>query len=372
MKNKPPKYCRHQNGQGYVTVRGKRLYLGKYGSEVSQQRYREIVERILAGIEIEPRPGGSVSVGAVVADYLEHAKAYYRKHDGTPTTEYNGILNAVRHVVRLYGSFDAGRFSMAEMLAYQKALVAHGYRRTTVNQHCHRVKRMFRWAAIAQMVPASIFSELRVVPGLRRDRSEAVESTPVEPVTLEVVRATMPYLNAETAAAVLVQLYCGMRPGEVLGMRPRDIVRTGDIWRYEPATHKTAHRGAALIKAIPPIAQAILMPFMECGADSYIFGGDKPTKTDAYRARIYRAVECANAERRKAREAGADAKDLPRWHPHQLRHTAATTISEALDPQAVQLLLGHATLRTGEVYRQKRAEAVIDAARKMDQIWRSR
>jgi integrase len=46
-----------------------------------------------------------------------------------------------------------------------------------------------------------------------------------------------------------------------------------------------------------------------------------------------------------------------RWHPHQLRHTAATLIRGLFGVEAAQHVLGHATLSATEIYAERNAEA---------------
>jgi integrase len=54
-----------------------------------------------------------------------------------------------------------------------------------------------------------------------------------------------------------------------------------------------------------------------------------------------------------------------RWHPHQLRHTAATELRKEFGLEAAQVVLGHKTLRVTEIYAQKNLAA---AQRIMQQI----
>ena len=50
-----------------------------------------------------------------------------------------------------------------------------------------------------------------------------------------------------------------------------------------------------------------------------------------------------------------------RWHPHQLRHNAATRLRREYGLEAAQVILGHKTLSVTEVY----AEKNVAAARKI-------
>ena len=49
------------------------------------------------------------------------------------------------------------------------------------------------------------------------------------------------------------------------------------------------------------------------------------------------------------------------WHPHQLRHNAATHLRKEYGLEAAQVILGHKTLAATEIY----AEKNQDAARKI-------
>ena len=49
------------------------------------------------------------------------------------------------------------------------------------------------------------------------------------------------------------------------------------------------------------------------------------------------------------------------WHPHQFRHSAATTIRGQFGAEAAQAVLGHAELNTTEIY----AERSLEAARQI-------
>ena len=46
-----------------------------------------------------------------------------------------------------------------------------------------------------------------------------------------------------------------------------------------------------------------------------------------------------------------------RWHPNQLRHTAATMIRRQYGAEAAQAILGHSELSTTEIYAEKNLEA---------------
>ena len=92
-----------------------------------------------------------------------------------------------------------------------------------------RVVRMFKWSAGEATLPASLFETLRLIPSLRRGRTEARETEPVKPVPLADVEATIKHLLPTVAAMVRAQMLTGCRPGEVCKLTPSMFDRSGDV-----------------------------------------------------------------------------------------------------------------------------------------------
>jgi integrase len=73
--------------------------------------------------------------------------------------------------------------------------------------------------------------------------------------------------------------------------------------------------------------------------------------TESYRRAITRACEQAD---RLARQQHPNAKPedvfVPAWHPHQLRHNAATRLRKEFGIEAARVVLGHRTAAVTEVY----------------------
>jgi integrase len=133
---------------------------------------------------------------------------------------------------------------------------------------------MFKWAASHEMLPATVHGQLKTVGALRRGASPAVESDPVEPVPIETVEATKPFLSRQVKALVELQLLTGARGGELLNLRAIDIEMDDakKIWLLRPADHKNAHRGHKRTIIFGPKAQMVIQPFLVGRAlDSFLF-----------------------------------------------------------------------------------------------------
>jgi integrase len=62
------------------------------------------------------------------------------------------------------------------------------------------------------------------------------------------------------------------------------------------------------------------------------------------------------AEKREQRNAWHAAHS---WHPHQLRHNAATRLRKEYGLEAAQVILGHKTLEVTEIYAEKNVAAAM-------------
>src|SRR5262249_24538118 len=151
--------------------------------------------------------------------FLDYAEDHYRRADGTPTNELPQYCQTFRLVRQLYGHTPAREFGPRSLKALRQRMIDAGWTRKLVNQRVGRVRRVFKWAASEELIPAAVYQSLATVTGLQAGRTEARETDPVEPVAEEHVRATLPFLQPGLRAMVQVQLLTGMRPGEVCQLR---------------------------------------------------------------------------------------------------------------------------------------------------------
>ena len=122
MPNKPrhiPGYKLHKpSGQARVIIRGRQIYLGRYGSPESQERYGRIIAEYAAGATATPQPAGPKPAGEnllvveLVAAYWEFAGPYYVK-DGKPTAHLHAVRRALSLLRQLYGKTPAVEFGPA-------------------------------------------------------------------------------------------------------------------------------------------------------------------------------------------------------------------------------------------------------------------
>ena len=405
-----PSYRRHASGQAFVQHRSiptkhHRLYLGKYGTPASEERYQRFIAELTArpfGVQVPRAPTlDGLQVVEVCAAFWEFASSYYVK-DGKPSGWLAHIKMVLRLVRETYGHSPATDFGPLAFKAIRGRLVEAGHSRGYVNKLMAVVPRMFKWAASEQIVPASVYHALKTVEGLKKGRTTAHETTPVRPVEDNVVEETLPHLPAAVADMVQLQRLTGCRPGEVCIIRPCDVDRSGDVWVYRPGSHKTEHHGRERIIYIGPKAQAILCPYLLRAADSFCFSpaetvrqhvaarhagrktplkyGNRPGTNrkrrpkrkpaecytrDSYRRAITRGVAKANKVITEAGGDGGEPELVPAWSPNQLRHSAATEIRKLFGLEAAQVTLGHASADVTQVYAERDARLGIEVAKRI-------
>lgn len=348
-----PKLRRNGDGRAFAVspgTGGKRAYFGEFGTEEAEQKYQIWLSDLLkAQATGEPvgKRRSSVTIVELIDDYLAWSDANHSAGENR-----NNWETLDRLLSPLFGETRAASFGPNALRAFQQHLAAQKvngsprFARTTVNNHVKRVRRFFRWCQSRELLPAGFVQELETVEPLKKGRTPARETAPVQPVPREVWQATLPWLHLKAhlpvRTMIQVQYWCGMRPGEVCSLRPCDIDRTHEVWLYRPAEHKTAHHGKTLIKAIPPDAQALLEPLLDGPADRPLFM--------TIRKRQHTALTYGKAIRTAVKEANSKGVRIPHWSPNQLRHASLTEVRDRLGLEAAQVWGGHSDSATTLIY----------------------
>jgi integrase len=319
-----------QSGQAVVTLPdglGARrdVLLGKYDTPESRAEYlRVLAEWEANGRRLLPRSAeGSapdLSVNELALAYWTFAEAYYG-FDRRKGTAFN-LRDALRIVKELYGHTRAADFGPLALKACRAEMVKKGWSRNYVNAQVDRLRRMFRWAASEQLLPASVYEALRNVEGLRRGRTEARETKKVRPVVPQHVEATLPHMPTIVQAMARLQLLTGCRPDEVCRLRPFDLdMSNPSCWVYRPGSdqgecgeHKTAHHGHERLVLIGPKGQEVLRPYLGTKLDAFCFSpaeAERRRSLDRRAARQSLLTPSQRARKPKARRQRAPQDRYP-------------------------------------------------------------
>jgi integrase len=353
-----PNYRLHKaSGQAVVTLGGKDVYLGKFGTDASKDAYERAV--------LTWRNGGSVvarkaqlpplTIAGMVAAFWRHVEAdglYWKA--GKPTSERGCLALALRPLVELFGSTAAADFKPRDLRVVRDAMVRPvGEKRTkltrqSANKHTHRIRLVFRWAVAESMVPASVWESLCALEPLARGRGDVLESEPIGPAPLRAVVAVLRVVDPHIAALIRLGWLTGARPGELVQLRAEDIDRTRPVWIFRPGRHKNEHRGQSREVPIGPRAQRVLAPYLQARPSGWIFAGrmGQHLTEAAYGTAICRARRSIGCQD---------------WTPNMLRHSAATRIRKRFGIDSARTILGHSDVSMTATY----AEADRAAAAKV-------
>lgn len=430
-KSRKPAYCRHKpSGRAFVKLDGHRVYLGKHGTPESKDKYDvTVAEWIARGRQQVPASTtastsddatvpAEITVAEIGAAFWEHAKGYFVDEEGKPNQHLGHFKAALKFLVRLYGNKPAKEFGPLaiqvvrdEMLKPQvrtdpktkEKKTPDPWSRGYVNEQVQRLRRVFKWAASRELVPATVLAALETVDGLRAGQQGARETEAVKTVPLPFVEAAKQYLPRQIKTMIDLQLLTGMRPGEVCRLRGSDLRTDGAVWEFRPPKHKTAYKGFVRVVRIGPRAQEILQEFLRPNLQEHLFrpidadrerrealarkrktpkscgnkaGTNRKAKpkktpgerwtTHSYRAAIVRACRKADAAARKDKpDAKPEDVFVPDWHPHQLRHNYATKVKRQHGLEVAKVILGHRSLQVTEGYTEADEQLATDVVAKI-------
>jgi integrase len=364
---------------------------------------------------VPARPEGDdpgPTVGELILAYWRHAEAYHVK-DGRPTSEVDTVHQALRQVNKLCGMTPARGFGPLALRACQDAMIAQGWARSYINRQIDRVKRMFAWAVANGHIPVAVHQALATVSGLRKGRTAAKEKPPIASVPDAVVAKTLEHFGPTMAAMVSLQRLSGMRHQEVVGIRAADL-DTSDPTCW-PDRHKTEHLERERTVFIGPRVQEVIRPFLDAAGPGYLFSPHRAVAEHSagLRAepatRLWPSHVAHRARKKEGRRRRADgarynvashrqaigracdrafphptlsaiaSKDLDeeqraeleswrkahRWHPHQLRHMATTSIRRQFGLEKAQAVLGHSEVGTTQIHAEKDLAAARDVMRQI-------
>lgn len=336
------------------------------------------------------------TVAMLADEYLRHAATVYRK-DGKPTSHMEQVKAAMAAIRTTFGDAPIETVGAPQIVRLRDAMVHAADRNgqpatlscSTVNGRLRIIRQAFAWGRLYGPVPAAVAYDVSLVKPLRAGRSEGKPPKVVVPVPENVLRATLAAAPQTVADMAWLQYWTGMRSGEVCQIRPCDLERNGDVWLYRPPKHKSQHHGKTRVVAIGPQGQAILRAYIERRKmTDYLF-----LPEDAHRERLeqigFADVTAYQVSRSRFKPGRCFRQDTyynkivyacdrvydpkgerrargdfsHRWHPHRLRHNAATRYRDTLGIEAATDVLGHSSFNTAAIYAERSVERMKDVAR---------
>jgi integrase len=340
----PPKLHTHA-GRARVKWQGKWHDCGRAGTPEADRKHRRLCLTWANDPTAQILDTTAMSVAELCLAY-QRARPY-------PDGERVQITRAIALLLEVHQDTPVGEFGPLALGAWQRGLadrestekVVKGrkegersplYTRSYVAKLVRIVRAIFRWGVSVERIEPGQLQALMTVRGLRPGMAR--EPREVLPVPDDVLEKVLPFLTAPASRLLRVLRLTGARPSELFGLRPCDLKRSGAVWAYRPARHKTAGRGKGRAVLFGPKAQAVLA---ECGVE-----GEAPYFLHR-RGTVYNRNSLGLVLKRACKRAG-----IERFTVYQCRHARATEIRAAYGIEAASSVLGHANLKTTEVYAQ--------------------
>jgi integrase len=274
---------------------------------------------------------GDLDAGAVSPADVERVLANYEQAGASPRT-----VNKAREVIRAIYAYgldpDLGGWDLAQNPA------ARTVKRRVNHAAAVRHFELDQIEAIADAAHSGTWRDARP-DNWERDRTMLAEQAEE---------------NQQLGDLIRIAAYTGLRLGELVALRWRDINLTERVLTVERALSATVELSpkSGQIRAVPLADQAI-KPLKRLagrpnftGPDDYVFASPTGNRPDpsALRRRYNKARDSAHA---------------PPLPLHALRHTAASLLVRQLDPITVQAILGHTSIKTTERYMHPRRAAQL-------------
>ena len=111
-----PSYRLHKpSGQARTIIHGRHIYLGKYNSPESREKYARLLAELSQPTSTADDSGAATSlmlVSELLVKYLEYAEDYYTAED-KGNKEFPCVIGAVKPVNQLYANTLASDFGVS-------------------------------------------------------------------------------------------------------------------------------------------------------------------------------------------------------------------------------------------------------------------
>jgi integrase len=353
---------------------GKRKRSPKVYAPTSEECWAQLDE-----MRAELRTTGAVArrditVEKILRDLLDRPPAEW-----TSPLTLRGNANRVARVNAAVGKTKLQRLTVGQVERMLQDMAAGGSSTDSMRRARALLSRAIRRAQRDGLIHRNV-AELAEMPRGKRRVSKAM--------TLDQVSSLLALeLTPFWRAYVVVALTCGLRPGELLGLRWRDvdfgegIIRVRMCLKALPGPDGYGKRVLTLAELktdrsrrtmqMPRDAAAVLRVLKAQQARDRLRLGDAYTSSGLVFAMESGGPRWPQDVRKQFGKLCQRAGIGAGWHPHETRHTWVSVLSDAgVDIEDIADAAGHINSSvTREVYRHQIADKVSKAAAAMDQIF---
>jgi integrase len=306
-------------------------------AKLAEKDYRDMLERVHAGIPAERRADRVRSVAEITRDYLEHFDINHRERTVAINT------SCLKHVTRLLGGKLLSDLDEQQIRKYIQTRLDEDVCGRTINIELGALSRAIgrQWSQLWPRVKKL------------EERKDVGRALSPEEETRLIQAAAEVRRSALIGPFVRVALLTGMRAGEILGLRwaqvdfQKRIISVGRA-KTSSGTGRQIPMNGELCDLLADHAKWFAISFGATQDAFYLFPWGSPAPTDPTRPTT--TMKKAWGALRKYASV--------RCRIHDLRHTVATKLAEAGTPESTMLaLLGHMSRSMLEHYSHVRLAA---------------
>jgi integrase len=342
--------------RGHIRKRGHRwlvvVYHGRDAEGKKRYRWfshptRRTAEGHLTQLLAQAQAGDGLPPSRLkLSQFLESWLSDYAEGHVGPTTLAGYRIIVRRHLVPALGHVPLSRLTAQTIQGYLTRMLQSGRSSTTALHHyrlLHQaLKHAYRWGLIARN-PADLVD----APSMRKAPMRVWDEEQTRLFLAEARRSSRFY------ALYLTAVLTGMRRGELLGLRWRDVdmllgtisvqqtfYRLGKQQLFQEPKTQTSRRRVDLPQALVAELAALRKEQQRLSA---LLGDEYKDHDLVFAQSNGKPLHGGNLSRRDFPAIQKNAK-LPRIRFHDLRHCHATQLLRAgVNPKVVQERLGHAT-----------------------------
>ena len=312
---------------------------GYFTKRLAEDWLRDRLEELKRSDAVSSAASVSVTFAEAAEEYLRYAT----EDRGCKPSTVRGYRNTVNvHLLPVFGSMKLTNIGVQEIERWRAGMTSVRVQRELSNKTKNNLlvlmHAIFRHAVKLYGLPAN--------PVASVDRFRVRSSGDIQVFSPEEVWALVRAAGSEADAAIfLTAAFTGLRRGELLGLRWRDVDFAGSTIRVRAsyAAGKLTTPKSGKVRAVPmaPDVASALARLGDrerfTGDDDFVFAGElgPPLDGDALSSRYRDAL--ARAELRPLRF-------------HDLRHTFGTRMIAKADIRRVQEWMGHADVQTTMKY----------------------
>lgn len=282
-------------------------------------------------------------------DYVEND----RQRKRSTVTDYKHMVDRIKDKL---GSHRLSDVTPELLEAYRDELIGKGLANRTINKYLIVLNGIFQRAMKTHRLPAN---PMRLVEKRPRQKSAGIDVYSREEV-MALVRAAE---SEQDAAIYLTAAFTGLRMGELLALRWRDVdfpldsvhVRRSFTGGHEDTPKSGRERTVPMSDEVSQALARLSQRAAFTAADDLVFCGAL-------------GGHLMGSDLRLRYKAAARTAELRELRFHDLRHTFGTHAIRTADSREVMEWMGHQDLKTTQIYLSFKPQA--DAAKRISEAFR--